>query len=308
MVIQATLKWGRYLLKHPVGFVLEGSAITLVGGSIYVHGGFRSVWDPFYRFKLDTRQWSRLLNGPEYRTRHTIVLVDDKIYIVGGRRGVRSLLPIEAYDLLTDESVELESFEAAAQAAIYHESLRKIIIVRQVPYPRGVIEVCSFHVETKRLENYVCSSGRPPPDNFKPSLVKCGEELFYLSMLRGSGRAHLYTLTLGRGLRARWSEIQVLGARLPFTSLRVFEALQGLLIIFGGDHSPTSTSRNGILFDPRTLEAVKIGPDHKPASLRFEGRWPERVVDAASVASNGKMWILGGKSSRNMVELELQRM
>lgn len=60
MVIQGTLKWQEYPLNPPAECE-HAPALTLVSGSMYVHGGFRAIHS-FYRFSLASHRWTSRLS------------------------------------------------------------------------------------------------------------------------------------------------------------------------------------------------------------------------------------------------------
>ena len=304
MVIQGTLKWKEYPLNHPAKMGLVGPVVVLVSGSIYVHGGFGTRTWAFYRVSLKTRRWIKL-TGLNYRYSHSGVLVDDKIYIFGGRSSIRNTLPIEAYDMVTNTTTEFGPCKASRIKVAYVESRRQAIIVGIVRGHKHA-EVFGFNVDTGAITPYRISGGVGPTSTYKSNLVVGSQRTLFLSKTHFGGN-RIYTLTLGRGQKATWSTLILKGATFLNLSRDGFQILHGLLILFGHAKRDRTVSKDIVLVDPENLEAVHVGPTSLPQNLHYEGRWPKPPVEAGSVASNGKMWIVGGRSSQKILELELER-
>ena len=304
MVIQCTLKWKEYPLNHPGKISLLGPVVVLVSGSIYVHGGFGTRTWAFYRVSLETRRWIKL-TGLNYRYSHSGVLVDDKTYIFGGRSSIRNTLPIEAYDMVTNTTTEFEPCKASRRKVAYVESRRQVIIVGIVPGHKHA-KVFGFNVDTGAITPYRTSGGLGPTSTYKSSLVVASQRTLFFFKTHYDGNP-IFTLTLGRAQEATWSTLTLRGV--SFLNIRRdgFQMVQGLLILFGHAMRDRTVSEDIVIVDPQNLEAVQVRPTSLPQNINYEGKWPKLPVEAGSVASNGKMWIVGGRSSQKIIELELER-
>ena len=280
-------------------------AIVLVSGNIYVHGGYGTNYLSLHRFSLKAEQWTRL-TGLRYRLHHSNVLVDDKMYVVGGfRHRNNGDLPIEAFDLVTNTVEEFEPCPVPAREAAYVESRREVIILAS----RGSIhtaQVFGFNVDTGRINSYKVTSMFKPimdPDNIYT--VQKDMRLFVLSSNIFNGQS-VSILTLGRTHEAAWSRLTFKGAALPQTAYLTFEVVHGLLVLFGGQNIYDVIPEEIFLIDPDSFEAVQLGPS-STADLVHMGAWPMPPDLAGSVASNGKLWIFGGNRRSKILELEFER-
>lgn len=114
-------------------------------------------------------------------------------------------------------------------------------------------------------------------------------------------------LSLGPRHEARWSSLTLKGTAIPATHYQSIFAVNGLLVIFGGRARDLRVPDDLLLIDPYTCEAVKIGPTSRHPNLHYEGNWPKPPVQAGTEGSNGKLWFFSGKSSSNIIELEIIR-
>lgn len=303
MVIKGTLKCKEYPLNHPAKRRLLGPSTVLVGGTVYIHGGLGSTRYPFYRVSLATRKWQKLPNL-EYRLSHSNVLVDDKIYVFGGWRNARTNLRIEAYDLVTNTVETFDQCKGRLQRVAYVASRREVIIVGATSANFTAV-LFGFNVGTGRISPYRNTSGVVPLASKYASFVQAGHRLCYC---RNSGKA-IFMLTLGLGHTAAWTEIELRGQFLSRTVNYTVQVVHGLLFIFGGHTDQTLEELEDyiVLVDPLTVETVQVGPTSGQENVRFEGKWPEPPLEAGVVASNGKLWIFGGKLSSKIVELEFER-
>ena len=303
MVIQGTLRWKEYPLNHPMVKKLYASVLTLVGGSIYVHGGFGMEYG-FYRFSLVTRKWTKL---QAFKCWYEIsnVLVDDKIYVFGGSRDAKDILPIEAYDILTDTVEEFPRCEALLQVSTYVESRREIIIVGPVVVGQSA-QVFGLNVDTKAITQYTTTAGKAPKCMFKGDLLVCGRRIFFFSRFLLYGGV-FSMLSLGPGHNAAWSKLTLKGAAIPPTRSQVISETNGLLVVFGGRERTPQTPDSVVLIDTYTNEAVKVGPTFRHPNLQYEGNWPKPPVQAGTGSSNGRLWLFSGEMSSNIIELEIVR-
>ena len=302
MVIQGTLKWKEYPLNHPGKRSPVGHAVVLVSDSIYVHDGYGSWGCAFYRLSLKTRRWTKLA-ALKHRYNHSNVLIDDKIYVFGGLNTLGSALSIEAYDLVTNTVRKFERCKARRQLVAYLESRRQVIILGTVQDKR--VEAFGFNVDNGAITPYRIISGVGPLHSYDSTLVVGSQRTLYLSQAHPGGN-RIFMLTLGRRREAAWSTLRLQGA--PFLNIahHDLQIVHGLLILFGRKRDRADCDVI-VLIDPEKLEAVQVGPPLRDENLRYEGNWPKLTVEAGSVASNGKLWIVGGKSSAKIIELELKR-
>ena len=306
MVFQGTLKWKEYPLNHPATASLLGPAVVLVSGSIYVHGGFGTRNRAFYHVCLKTRQWTKL-TGLKYRYDHSDVLVDDKIFVFGGLSSFGNALPVEAYDVATNTVKEFERCKARRQLAAYLESRRQVIILGTVQ-GRQQAEVFGFNVDNGDISPYRIMGGVGPRNTHKCTLVVGSQRTLYLSQAHPGGN-QIFVLALGPRREAAWSTLRLKGASFLNYARHDLQIVHGLLILFGRTVDRTVFD-DIVLVDPQKLEAVQAGPNLRSLrdeNLRYEGIWPKPPVEAGSAASNGKLWIVGGRSSPKIIELQLKR-
>lgn len=298
MVIQGTLKWEEYPLNNVRVPVVSP---VIVGNTIYANVGFAAKKKSLYRISLDMGEWTPL-SGIAHRMRHTNFLVDDKIYLVGGRRYLTSKPRIETYNILTEEVQSFKPFIAIYQTSAYVDTRREIVIVGY-DSRANKMKVASFNVNDKQLTPYESSGEPPPPVSSAGNIVAHGERLFYLYKPIGHTECALSVLKLGRRLKGTWATIGLRGTALPNTRFHTFEGVSGLLLIFGGSTNTLEVPQDFLLIDPRTYEAERVGPGRK-SSFEYRGSWPSRPVEGDSVAWNGKLWIFAG---RGIYKLELKR-
>lgn len=300
MVFEGTLKWRQHPLFHPGKIAVLAPALTLVGGYMYVHGGYGTRGYPFYRYSLTTKEW-HVLGGVAYRYSHSTVLVDDKMYIIGGGRPRNYNLPIEAYDLVNTVH-EHKGCRASKQVATYVESRKEIIILGTVASANGV-QAFGFHLDSACIVPYRITGGAAPRDSFKAQVAASGQKLFLLSRDFQVGNV-LSMLTLGHGHSAEWSQVVLQGAAVPQTNFHCFQLVNRHLVLFGGQTNNQVIPDTLLLVDPDTLEAVQIGPTSTHESLGYTGIWPNPPVEAGSVAAGEKLWVFGGRSNPKIIELE----
>lgn len=306
-MIQGTLRWKEYPLNEPERFRLLEPALVLVSGRIYIHGGYGTSTGKshFYYYCLKTRNWTPLTALQE-RYNHSVVLVDDSIYVFGGSSSRRSYLPIEAYSLVTNMVQEFDPCHLQKQLAAYVEPRREVIIFG---FRTGIdsAQVLGFNVDTAIITPYKITGGEVPTNPFTARLVTVGRKFFYYSKPRAYG-GFIYVLTLGAGHKASWSRLALKGATPPVTAFEAFQVVSGLILVFGGINVNNEIEEDIFLADPETLEAVKVGPTSVHAEIHHEGSWPPKPpVKAGHVASNGKVWFFGGRSALKIIELEFDR-
>lgn len=277
---------------------------------MYVHGGLGSYGYAFYQYSLKTRRWKKYFRV-EHRFSHTNVLVNDKIYIVGG--GSNELpysreIAVQTFDLITNEFDGAGRCPIFAGSALYVESRQEILMFGHGNGEEQDVVVFGYDLATQETAKYRVIGGFAPRMARRQAVVQFGQRFFHLSVPYNSGRCLLYMLTLGSGYTANWCKLYSRGDDLPNTDAPVFQVVQGLLIIFGGKRKNEEVSDDDIfLFDPNTFEGVSFGKALSVPSLKYVGNWPKAPFRGSGVATNGKLWIFGGQSSHSIIKLEIKR-
>lgn len=300
MSIHGTLKWKSALLHHPAGS-LVGPAAILVGGDVFVHGGFRTRRYPFYKFSLSTKQWTSI-EGCAYRYGHSCVLVEDTIYIVGGTSFNRTKLPIEGYDLLLSRTLQYEQTDTTAELAAYVESCRRIVILG-VLGGSIFLDAFGFDVDAKRLTKYRVSSGRRPYYSHGASIVECNQKVLFMSRPRRH-KLTLFMLTIKPDYSARWEEIRLTGDALPVLQGNVLEVVDGLILCFGGKKARNETSKKAFFIHPRRFEVTQV---EDGSAVQQEGVEPSDGFEMGSVSTQNKLWLFGAAHGNKFLEAEFCR-
>lgn len=301
MRIRGTLKWACAPLNHP-GFDLDGPAAILVGGDVYVHGGFGTKRFPFYKFSLATRQWTSI-GGCAYRYSHSCVLVDDKIYIVGGARAGTINLPIEAFNLPSGVTEEFEPCITFKELAVFVESQRQIVILGRLSGGR-TLETFGFDVDGKRLSMYRVTAGdRRPNLSHGASVVECNQRVFF--MWRPSkDRSSISVLTIVTRKTAHWAELKLNGDTLPTVRLNALEVVDGLILCFGGRTTGNDNSTHACFIHPLTHEVTGVGVG---SSIQHVGNVPAASYEMGSASTQNKLWLFGAMHGKSIVEAEFCR-
>ena len=302
MVLGGVLKWGRGVLQDPyLDNYLINATTTLVGSFVYVHGGEGRSACPLYRFCLVSGKWVKLKGAP-YRYKHTCILANDKLYLIGGVRNGRRDLPLEIYDLAVETSEEFNGCDEPNQIAAYLESRQQIMILGGI----SRIRTYGFDVETNVLMAYL-TRGETPPYHTRQCLIAEDEQLYFTTQSRNidDNRTTLYMLKLAASYSATWSKLKLPGSGLLVHSLSLLQASNGLIICFGADRVERSFQL--FIIDPSTGEATRAGTTITESSWSWTGSWALANTDVSSFVRQGTIWIVGGRQYSTIVKLEALR-
>ena len=307
MRIAGELSWKQRGLAHPVtreAHTLTYHTVTLVGGRVYVHGGFETENAPFHYYTIVSERWTKV-PGVRYRFGHTSLLVDDKIYMIGGGRNASFRVPIEAFDLLTHsvDVVEAEC-QATQHSAAYVPSRRQIFIVGRMPGHKGTKMLC-FDVRSKKLVKLTTKGKKPPMRRFVSKLLESKEKVLLLS---GEDQlTHLHVLEFIHGHIATWSDMQ-LSRAVPPNNKVALQVVDGLIFCFGGQNGWHADTNVLFLMDTETANVVRVGPISVSShAVKRSGNWPNPNSGMAAVAWQGDILMFGGSHDAKLMQLEFKR-
>lgn len=285
-------------LGHPI-HALEGTTAALVGGDIYVHGGFGTRRYPLYKFSLTTKQWTSI-EGCTYRYTHSCMLVDDSLYIVGGRSSGRGDLPIEVFDIALGRTLQYEKCPTEEERALFVESRRTIVILGRLREKSG-LHTLGFNVDTKRLVEYRTTGERPSGLSQGASVVECNQKVFLMSS-GSEDQAQISVLFLGPVTTAIWTQLRLAGAFVPVLRYSSLEVLEGLIVCFGGATMQGRGSSQIYFIHPFTGEVAEVG-----SNIRRVGAVPGFSAEMGSVSTQNKMWLFGAAHGKKQVEMEFRK-
>lgn len=88
--------------SFPSGLIKDGASMVVVGTVIYIAGGGSSTTLNFFKFDAGNQTFTTLAPMFTPRENAQVVLMKNKIYVIGGRRSGASLNTGEVYDIATD--------------------------------------------------------------------------------------------------------------------------------------------------------------------------------------------------------------
>lgn len=305
MELQGELSWQTFP-RGRIKVMLMAPVATVVGGKVYVHGGFGTRSYPLFAFILRTRKWKQL-KGCKYRYAHNCALVDDKLFILGGARDGVYNLPIEAYDLTLGEVETLERCRLTVRVAAFVERVGEIIIVGNRRL-NTALEVVGLNVYDKKFAAFK-TTGEQPSNSPGQALVVCEQKLFLLSP-NPDRRSILYVLSFGVVRTATWSKLQTFGTLLPCLRYSALQVVDSLILCFGGvdaNHLPT---RDLYVVDPKT-GIVSVARSSTVSStnhgLKIHGTWPAANAKMGSASAQDRMWLFGGRDGGHITELKFRQ-
>jgi N-acetylneuraminic acid mutarotase len=146
-------------------FTYNGTIITM-GGSIKMsEKGSKTFTNKVHSYDINSGYWYELTNMPSAKEANG-VLINDKIYLIGGFNG-KELPSLESYDLLTDSwKSEGELFDSLGYPAVTHKDNIIYIFENEKIY--------TFNIDTKEMKEYLINLP------FKASKLYYSEEKLYL--------------------------------------------------------------------------------------------------------------------------------
>ena len=299
MALKGTLKWTYHTRKDnriPHG---EGYSITLVGADVYVFGGTcGNSRRQGYVYSIQRRTW-RHFEGVEYRYQHSTVLVDDKLYILGGaRRGVR-IYSVATFDLINHNTQEiLKRLPMHRMTATFLEKWRDIVII----FPFTSQEVYVLNVDNATLRKYRKINGTPPRASGL-KILECNRQIFAVSTRKP--RSKISILTLNRDMTGAWEDVKIPGWNFVARSDMIMHDMNGYLVILGGNYFNLNRDHADeiIILDTASQKLVEVGPQSLGRFVQ-SGIWPQDQEIKGSVVVNGRLLYLTCGDYYDVVELE----
>ena len=282
-----------------LGRCVYGQSSALVGGKFFVYGGYApgiGTIDCFYILDLSTKKWQAIawqLRAPlGTRSLHSMHLVDDKIYIHGGRvRGIHH------FDIIGLEVNEVkEKFTAAVSPVMterwgssleFHERSNTMLMFGGA----SSADVLSFDLDSKTWDVMVARGTPPQPRTRHTSCIVEDDMYIYGGMPTGLGSGYFNDLcVLSVWPRPAWSKlienhgIGRFGASLTYVC--------GRLMIYGGrtPHGHVQGRAGLVVFNPRSKLVL-----HEQDMLVDKELEP-RIFHSAIVRGN-EILMIGGRCS-----------
>lgn len=277
---------------------------------------------------------------------HTLTLVGDKIYILGGYG--RSGYPLYTFSLSKREWKALPGIQYRyGHCCVLAYDELYVIGGGRFGERQNTIEAYDLLLNSARVVFPTVPSGTSKavfvesrqeivlyaPRDFAPSVVTFNVNTHQLTSYKdapGSRRPpgsvlsvveagnklfFLYShrsrlqfaiLRLSARRYANWEIVETQGEGVRSRSGSTLHRLNGMLLLYGGGSSGIMTDRL-MIFDERSQEVVDIGPN-ATAGFVSQGAWPSKISRGPStVVSGGKLIVLTWKEDEDMVELEISR-
>ena len=261
---------------------------------MFLHGGYGRDNQSLFRYSILNEAWERL-HGLRYRYSHTSVLVNDVIYVFGGRYRGKSGLPVEAYDPALDESFvvldakSLERLGLTHHIGAYLEPREEVFILGA---RQGLVSVFGLNARTHRVKQYRTKGSAPASLVNGDALTAFRDSLIVLS---GAG---LYMMTPHLGDSLTWSRIET--ARMEAFTRTVLHSMDRFVFCFGGIGKNMAPSDELIIVNVVNGD-VTVVPHEGNDMITVEGHWPDATARHASCFSNGRMLVFGGAGLRSNV-------
>ena len=159
--------------------------------------------------------------------------------------------------------------------------------------------VFTFDVNTDELREYTNRTGHEPKS--VGDIVQAGRQLFVTSNTQVG--FELYILSLRVGLSAHWEKVETIGSGLPPQYRPGCHAFEGVVVLYGSATLAGDRTSELIIFDERSREMVSLGP-LRTALFDIEGLWPSSGRKG-TVASGGRLVVLKWTDQQDMVESEI---
>ena len=273
------LPWRKLTLSEdsdPLDHVCGYHSVTPVGRYLYVLGSFPLRIDRYthialHRFDLYEKKWAevRFHTGPKQRYGHTATLVDDKLYLFGGKkRGFSS--DLYAYDLCLNAwtlcAVESKPPGHFVHTAHYSEELRTLFVLcGRTDYSKSSRRVYAYGMNTNQWVQ--CAAKGNAPQRRSHSSCKVGMKIFVSGgqMHRGEvdpKAMHVFDFSQGVHL-CTWSTVAMEGQlNRPVHGGAMFYVSEGRFLVLGehpgmGNKEPAFMG----LYDLNKLSITAIRPE-----------------------------------------------
>ena len=265
--------------------------------------------DMFYMYSIREDKWTTI-PGCQHRYKHSCILVDDCLYVIGGERRLRRggygkiKAPIESYDLVLGEAQEHGICSTQKELATYVESFRDIVIIGTLSERYGV-HAFGFNVDTKTLSKYRVA-GRSPwsfPDG--ASIVECNGRVYFMFCSSSyQHRMFMFMLTIGFAQTAVWAELSLTGHTITPRQANALVVVDGLLLCFGGKHRYRNEDLPTCFIHPETGEVIKVGDE---TSIQENGELPRSSSGVLGVSTANKAWFYAANYVLRCAQAEFYR-
>ena len=292
MGLEATLTWKSYENK----LLLRGcnfATTTLVGGYVFVVGHTYYGRENIFIFSIATQTWKPFFRF-RGRNSHISVLVDDKLYCIGGRRRFHDYaMQITEIDLIvgTERNVG-NTVRLLKHSAAYVQERGQIVI-----YGNESFQVFGYNVDSKQVQQYRILG------NYKPSISCASRQStvvsngdIYVCSRAGRPESLLNILKLGDLYTATWSTVKF-GAGVPRLLWTEVGAcvMNDAVVWFGGSFA--RGERGVYVYDTTTGDGEFIS-EGEPGTCTSSGPWPTDGVLSHAVSINSTMWLFGSSDAR----------
>ena len=242
---------------------LRGESLTLIGNRIYCIGGVTSL-DFVAILQLDSLSW-KVLELPPYIRRssyHTASLVDDKIYLHGGNRGINFFDDLIEFDPVLETYRHIDSQNGkkvrAGATAVYASFRREIVVFAGLN--DDTVSLRRNDLLTLNIDTFTWSDITPkgllPPERSGHAALLDGSKMYIFGGF-GGGRVFFDDLWIA-DLRARsritWSLVENRGYAPVGRSAACLNMIGPLLLLFGGTNRWGQVKDEIALFYPRRKE------------------------------------------------------
>ena len=289
MGIEATLRWRRFSNAVPT---YETVTMTLVGGYVFAMSRTYYNKENIYIFSLATQTWKPFWRF-KGRKGHVTVLVEDKLYCIGGSARYGFNMPITEIDLVLGVEHDVKpTVRLMKHSAAYVEKREEIVI-----YGNNRSAVVGFNMNSKTLTNYRILG------NYKPviacasrqSTVALNGDIFVYGNPTHPQGTLMHILRLGDLHSATWSTVGQVTPLLQTARIATC-VVNDLVVLFGGLRG--YTNKNGLgFYNTRTGEWEVVTSD-APGTCTSEGPWPSNSVITSAICSKKTVWLLGGHQTQ----------
>lgn len=300
MGIEAKLTWRGYYNGMRINYFRPGST-TLVGGFVYVVRRYEFKENIFV-FSLATQTWRpfwRFIVAAD----HSAVLVNDKLYLVGGLSAGRPCAVISEIDFILGKMHQFSGdFPSVDHSAAYVEKRDEIII-----YGKRSSTVCGFNVSSKQLTRYrIQGSHKPRVTSISlQSTVSSNGDIYVYDRYINNQSRPMHILTLRDHKTATWSTVDFGNGRPEVGLARMGTCVvDDMMVLFGGFRG-FATKRELFLYDMRTGDSENLA-ENSLGSCTCEGSWPIGGGFSNAVVASRKIWFFG-ESRTQIYSLEIER-
>lgn len=232
--------WQRKTRLKGIQNKIRGHRSVLVGNSLFVFGSFCVANETYflYVFLLDKLEWRRSLRpAAKARNYHTVVLVDDKVVIYGGKIQSRETNEILVLDLVEMEFLNVEVSGRVPRVAFHSANFvpgrRETIIFGGATGHILHGQTYALNLENKRFYD-LQTKGKAPSERVNHASATVGEQVFIYGGYSHVYLRDLYILGFEDHIRGTWSKVDVHGRPPNGRASASLNYYQGWILLFGG--------------------------------------------------------------------------